>query len=138
MTVSVIASIGVPVTRGNYNDRMAAVRYIALAALVVWVGGMITLHFVVAPAIHGAAIGEVWRAYHLLAYACGATVFVSLFVMKFVGPPPHAFTVRAGIVFVMLLLVAYSRIGDGSGARSPLATINVGLGLLLLSWYVRE
>src|SRR5690348_11882263 len=33
----------------NYNDRMAVVRYVALIALVVWVGGMVVLGVVVAP-----------------------------------------------------------------------------------------
>jgi hypothetical protein len=117
---------------------MVAVRYIALAALVVWVGGMIALPLLVAPAVHGAAIGEVWHRYQLLAYACGATVFVSLFVMKFVGPPPHAFPLRAAIVFVMLLLAAYSGLRVVPDLPAPLATLNVGLGLLLLVWYVRE
>ena len=132
-----IASIRVAPTHGNYNGEMVAVRYVALAALVMWVGGMIALPILVAPAVPGEAIGEVWRRFHVLAYACGATVFVSLFVMKFVGPPPHAFTLRAGIVFLMLLLAAYS--GAGIPPALPvLATINLGLGLLLLSWYVRE
>ena len=117
---------------------MVAVRYIALAALVVWVGGMITLHLLVAPPVHVAAIADVWRLYHLLAYACGTIVFVSLFVMKFVGPPPHGFTIRAAIVFVMVLVAVYSRLRDAPELPSPLATLNVGLGLLLLTWYVRE
>ncbi|MQA30588.1 MAG: hypothetical protein GEU82_12265 [Luteitalea sp.] len=117
---------------------MVAVRYIALAALVVWVGGMITLQLLVAPARQSAAAGEVWRLYHLLAYGCGATVFVSLFIMKFVGPPPRAFPLRAAIVFLMLLLAAYSGMRVAADPPAPLATINVGLGLLLLFWYVRE
>jgi hypothetical protein len=134
---SVVASIGLGSTGGNYNGGMIAVRYVALAALVMWVGGMIALPLLVAPAVSGEAIGEVWRRFHLLAYVCGATVFVALFVMKFVGPPPHAFTLRAGIVFLMLLLVTYS--GRGMAPPLPvLAAINLGLGLLLLGWYVRE
>ena len=117
---------------------MIAVRYLALAALVIWVGGMITLPILVAPAVHGVAIGEVWRRYHQLAYACGGTVFVSLFVMKFVGPPPHAFALRAAVVFLMLLLVGYSGLRVGPAMSPPLASLSVGLGLFLLFWYVRE
>jgi hypothetical protein len=116
---------------------MVAVRYVALVALVIWVGGMIALPLLVAPAVSGDTIGEMSRRFHLLAYACGGAVFVSLFVMKFVGPPPHAFALRAAIVFVMLLLSGYA--GTGMTPAVPvLATINIGLGLLLLGWYVRE
>jgi hypothetical protein len=117
---------------------MVAVRYIALAALVVWVGGMITLQLLVAAARVGARLDEVWRLYHQLALACGATVFVSLFIMKFVGPPPHAFTLRAAIVFLMMLLAAYSAMRVAAELPVPLAMVNVALGLLLLCWYVRE
>jgi hypothetical protein len=117
---------------------MIAVRYIALAALVVWVGVMIALPILVAPAVHGTAIGEMWRRYQQMAYACGGTVFVSLFVMKFLGPPPRAFALRAAIVFLMLLLVGYSGVRVGTNLPASLATLNVGLGLFLLFWYVRE
>ena len=134
----VIASIRVALTDGNYNGEMVAVRYVALAALVMWVGGMIALPLLVAPAVSGDAIGEVSRRFNLLAYACGTIVFVSLFVMKFVGPPPPAFSLRAGIVFLMLLLAVYSGRGMASALPALLASINIGLGLLLLGWYVRE
>lgn len=117
---------------------MVAVRYIALAALAVWVGGMVALPLLAGPALAGAGAGEVWRRYHLLAYACGATMFVSLFVMKFVGPPPHAFSLRAAIVFLMLLLVAYSGLRVAPVLPAPLATLNLALGLILLVFYVRE
>jgi len=162
---------------------MLAVRYLALAALVVWLGGMVILGLVVAPStfgvlqssdpvngrmLAGAVFGTILRRFHFIAYACGAILFVSLFVMKFVGPPPQAFVVRAAIVFVMLLLALYSGIPvtrelehiqsqvSGPVSRLPetderrirfdslhrtstmLMTINMGLGLILLYWYVRD
>jgi hypothetical protein len=162
---------------------MLAVRFAALAALVVWLGGMIVLGLLVAPSIFGvlgaadpsggralagAVFGETLRRFHLLAYVCGTIVFVSLFVLKFVGPPPHAFVVRASIVAVMLALALYSGLPltsqieqVQSAAEKPLGrlpesdpqrvrfdslhrlstllmTINIGLGIVLLSWYVRE
>jgi hypothetical protein len=126
------------VTAGNYNDPMVAVRYLALAALAVWLGGMIALPLLVAPAVPRMALGDVLHRFHLLAYSCGITVFVSLFVMKFLGPPPRAFPVRAAIVFVMLLLAVYSGLRMAHEVSTPLTTVNVGLGLLLLFWYVRE
>jgi uncharacterized membrane protein len=162
---------------------MLAVRYVALAALVVWLGGMVILGLVVAPStfgvlqssdpvngrmLAGAVFGTILRRFHFIAYACAAILFVSLFVMKFVGPPPQAFVVRAGIVFVMLLLALYSGVPvtreleqlqsqvSGPISRLPetdqrrirfdqlhrtstmLMTINMALGLVLLYWYVRE
>jgi hypothetical protein len=162
---------------------MVAVRFAALAALVVWLGGMIVLGLLVAPAIFGAlsaadpqggravagaVFGETLRRFHLLAYVCGAVIFVSLFVLKFVGPPPQAFVARAAIVAVMLMLAIYSGVPltnqieqVQSAAAQPvsrlpetdpqrlrfdslhrlsttLMTINVALGIVLLSWYVRE
>jgi hypothetical protein len=162
---------------------MPAVRYLALAALVVWLGGMVILGLIVAPStfgvleasdpasgrmLAGAVFGEILRRFHLLAYVCGAILLVCFFVIKFVGPPPDGFLVRAGIAAAMLALALYSgmRISRGiaeiqsqvSGpiGRLPdtdprrvrfdrlhsmstmLMTVNVGLGFVLLFWYARE
>jgi uncharacterized protein DUF4149 len=162
---------------------MLAIRYAALTALVVWLGGMVILGLLVAPStfgvlqssdpangrmLAGAVFGTILRRFHIVAYACGAILFISLFVMKFVGPPPQAFVVRAAIVFLMLLLALYSGFPvtreiesiqsqiSGPVSRLPeadprrirfdtlhrtstvLMTINMGLGLMLLFWYVRE
>ena len=77
--------IGDPVDRGavhggNYNDGMLAIRYLALAALVVWLGGMVVLGLIVAPTtfrvlqaadpsggrvLAGALFGEVLSQFHL-------------------------------------------------------------------------
>ena len=167
----------------NYNDRMLAIRYVALTALVVWLGGMVILGLLVAPStfgvlqsadpangrmLAGAVFGTILRRFHYVAYACGAILYISLFVMKFVGPPPQAFVVRAVIVFVMLVVALYSGVPvtrelehiqsqvTGPVSRLPetderrvrfdqlhrrstmLMTLNMGLGLVLLYWYVRE
>ena len=104
---------------------MLAVRYVALAALVVWLGGMVTVVF-----------GDLLRPYHVLALVCGGVILVSLFVMKFVGPPPHAFVPRAALTALMLLILGVSALFRSvSGA---LMAVNLGLGFLLLFWYVRE
>jgi hypothetical protein len=162
---------------------MPAVRYLALVALVVWLGGMVVLSLLVAPAtfgvlaasdavsgrlLAGAVFGEILRRFHLLAYACGAILIVCLFVIKFIGPPPHGFLVRVGIVAVMLALALYSGVPVSRGiaqiqsqvsgpiSRLPdtdprrirfdrlhlmsttLMTVNMGLGFVLLFWYARE
>jgi hypothetical protein len=104
---------------------MLAVRYVALAALVVWLGGMAT-----------AVFGDILRPSHLVGLVCGGIIFVSLFIMKFVGPPPHAFVPRAALTALMLLLLGVSALLRS--ASSLLAGINLVLGLVLLYWYVRE
>ncbi len=176
---------GGAVHAGNYNDQMLAIRYLALAALVVWLGGMIALGLLVAPSIFGvlqsavpdaangrmlagATFGEILRRFHLLAYGCGAIIMASLFVMKFVGPPPQSFVPRVAMVAVMLAIALYSGVpvtGEINAIQSQVAgpisslpetdvrrarfdrlhamsttlmTINMGLGLVLLYWYVRE
>jgi hypothetical protein len=164
---------------------MIVIRYLALAVLVVWVGGTIALGLLVAPTtfgvlqssapdpatgrmLAGSVFGEILRRFHLLAYGCGALLLACLFVMKFVGPPPTGFVIRAGIVAVMLAIALYSGIpvsreiaqiqAQAAGPMSALPqsdarkvrfdrlhamsttlmTINIGLGLVLLYWYVRE
>jgi hypothetical protein len=102
---------------------MLAVRYFALAALVVWLGGTLVLGVLVAPStfgvlqaadpvsgrvLAGAVFGEILRRFHLLAYTCGAVLLVCFFVIKFIGPPPDGFLVRVGIVAVMLALALCS------------------------------
>ena len=72
---------------------MFAVRYVALAALVVWVGGMIGTSVVPS---------------HVVAYACGGIILACLLVMKFVGPPPRAFKPRVAIVVLMLAVAAFA------------------------------
>jgi len=162
---------------------MPAVRYLALVALVVWLGGMVVLGLLVAPStfgvlqaadpvsgrmLAGAVFGEILRRFHLLAYGCGAILLVCLFAIKFIGPPPDGFLVRAGIVVVMLALALYSGVPVSRGiaqiqsqvsgpisqlpdtdprrvrfdrlhqVSTTLMTVNMGLGFVLLLWYARE
>jgi hypothetical protein len=162
---------------------MLFIRYLALAALVVWLGGMVILGLLVAPQtfrvlqawnpadgrmLAGALFGAILRQFHFVAYACGAVLLVCLFVMKFLGPPPHAFVARVALVVLMLALALYSGVPvtrqlahvqsqvSGPVSQLPkedprrvlfdrlhrtstlLMTINMGLGLVLLFWYVRE
>lgn len=107
---------------------MIAVRYMALAALVVWLGGMIALQGLVAPTGH--LVDEVLQRFELVAYACGTVLFVSLFLMKFIGPPPAAFAPRAALVAAMMASTAYS--------GRALSLFNMALGFVLLYWYARE
>ena len=103
---------------------MIVVRYAALVALVVWLAGMLTLRF-----------GDALRA-PSVSLASGAIVLVSLVVIKFVGPPPRAFFVRAALVLVMLIVTA---LGWSSRVPASLAApVNLACAAILLFWYVHE
>ena len=103
---------------------MVVVRYIALVALVVWLGAMQSVLV---------GTGTAW--YIAIAYGCGAVLVVGLFAMKFVGPPPRAFFTRLGIVVLMLIMTLFDRwLIPGPTATS----VNLALGLVLLAWYARE
>ena len=72
---------------------MLAVRYVALLALVLWIGGMIGVVFGNGP----------WES-SMFRFACGAVIVVCLLVMKFVGPPPGGFIPRIAMTLGMLIL----------------------------------
>jgi hypothetical protein len=103
---------------------MVAVRYAALAALVLWLSGMLSL-----------VAGDSLR-HQIVWYGCGALVLLSLFVMKFVGPPPRAFIPRASIVAIMLII---ELLGAFQQLSMPVATgASLALGAILLFWYAHE
>jgi hypothetical protein len=103
---------------------MFLVRYVALAALVVWLAGLLPQ-----------AISDALRSPYL-PLACGAVVLVSLLVLKFVGPPPRAFFVRAGVVVAMLIVAGLASNGRLSAAIA--AVVNITFAAVLLLWYVYE
>jgi hypothetical protein len=98
------------------------VRYAALAALALWLGGTSALALLTAPTITGAWAAPSWVSspaseaaldmyvglFHVLSYGCGAVLVVALLVIKFVGPPPAAFKARLAMVSLMVVCAAYS------------------------------
>ena len=106
---------------------MIVVRYATLVALVIWLGAMVDERF-----------GDLFRRAHLLTYACGVATVVGLFVLKFLGPPPMAFFVRAAIAILMLAIAFAAAFLAPREASNVLLTVNIGLGFVLLVWYVRE
>jgi hypothetical protein len=110
--------------------RMTAVRYVTLAALVVWLGGMVTLGLLTTPS------ADQLSQFQTVGYVCGAIVFVCLVVIKFVGPPPHDFFTRIGLVAGMLAVALYSSVRP-QGSQIAM-TINIAIGSVLLFWYTRE
>jgi hypothetical protein len=109
---------------------MLAIRYVTLAALVVWLGGMVALTLLSAPS------SDDLRHFQTVGYACGAIIFVCLFIIKFVGPPPHDFFRRLGLVAVMIAVAVSA--GRWPQAATTAMTIDIVLGFVLLFWYVRE
>ena len=103
------------------------VRYVTLVALVLWLGAMVQERF-----------GDVVGRAHLITYGCGAATVVGLFVLKFLGPPPTAFVLRAAIAVLMLAVAAAAAMLPNRDVAAMLMTANIALGLVLLTWYVRE
>ena len=92
---------------------MLALRYVYVLALVVWLGGMVVLGAVVAPATFqvlqasGRPPAARWPArcsatilarFHYVAYAAGALLLVTLAAMALLGPRPRGLAVRTALV----------------------------------------
>ena len=105
--------------------RMLVLRYAALLALVVWLGGLVALGAVAAPAlfdvlaaqhvadarmVSGAVFGEILRRFTLVSYAAGGLLLLTLFARAILGPRPHRFAWRHGIAVVMIAASAYADI----------------------------
>jgi uncharacterized protein DUF4149 len=97
---------------------MLALRYAALLILVIWIGGLIALGAIAAPAIFdvlsareaadgrllaGAVFGETLRRFHLVTYAAGGLLLLTLLVRGVLGPRPKRFGWRLGLALLMLL-----------------------------------
>jgi Domain of unknown function (DUF4149) len=98
---------------------MIALRYVYVLALVVWLGGTLTIGGVVAPAAFAAleaqdpasgralaagVVGAVLARFHPVAYLALTTLLVTLVSMKLVGPRPTGFGVRLFLVGGLLLV----------------------------------
>lgn len=96
---------------------MLALRFVALLALVVWVGGLLALGVIAAPSIFdvlavtqpdhgrmlaGALFGEILRRFHLVSDAAGGVLLASLLLRRVLGPAPRRFAWRAGLATMML------------------------------------
>jgi hypothetical protein len=102
---------------------MLALRYVAMLTLVVWVGGLIVLGGVAAPSIFdvvaargvaggreiaGAIFGETLRRFHLVAYAAGGLLLLTLVSRRILGPRPRRFAWRTLIAAAMLASTVFS------------------------------
>ncbi|HET7698713.1 MAG TPA: DUF4149 domain-containing protein [Vicinamibacterales bacterium] len=104
---------------------MLVLRYAALLALVVWVGGLVALGGIAAPSVFdviaerqladgrvlsGALFGEMLARFTILSYLSGGALLLTLILRRILGPRPHRFAWRAGITAVMLAASAYGSI----------------------------
>jgi hypothetical protein len=102
---------------------MLALRYAYVLALVVWLGGMVVLGAIVAPAtfqvlqasapangreLAGALFGTMLARFHYVAYGCGAVMLITLLAMAILGPRPARFALRTGLVVFMVGVALYS------------------------------
>jgi Domain of unknown function (DUF4149) len=129
---------------------MHVLRFAAVLAIAVWLGGLVVLGGVAAPAIFavvtardvvdgrtlsGAIFGEALRRFHLVAYACGAVILLSLIARRILGPRPRRFAIRfaAGLVMVgatlysgLVLLPNISRVREEIGAGLSVTSLPAG------------
>lgn len=102
---------------------MRALRYVYMLALVAWLGGMIVLGALVAPAtfqvlqasapetgraLAGELFGVVLARFHYVAYGAAALLLVTMAAMALLGPRPRGLAVRSAIVAAMLGVAIYS------------------------------
>jgi hypothetical protein len=121
------------------NGTMLALRYAALLALVVWVGGLLALGAISAPAIFdvtawrhtadgrvlaGAIFGETLRRFHLVSYAAGALLLLTLAARAILGPRPRRFAWRAALAMLMLAASLVS----GIVVAGQIASVQAAIG----------
>ncbi len=102
---------------------MLFLRYVALLALVVWVGGLVALGAIAAPAtfdviaarqipegrlLAGAIFGDVLHRFFFVSGGAAAVVLLSLVVRRILGPRPRHVGIRAAILILMAAASVYA------------------------------
>jgi Domain of unknown function (DUF4149) len=105
-------------------------RLIYLAALAAWLGGLLVLGGIAAPAIFavaqandpasgrvlaGTMFGAVLARFHVVAALCGMLMAVTLVAMALVGPRPRPYAARLVVIALMLLATAVVAFPVGRG-----------------------
>lgn len=118
---------------------MVVLRYAYVLALIVWVGGLIAAGAFVAPALFGvlqadagvagralagAAFGEVLRRVLVAGEVAGVVMFVTMTVLRLLGPKPLSYGIRAVLVAAMLAVTSYTAhvlLPEADGLRREMA-----------------
>lgn len=102
----------------SYNRDVAALRFLSLIALAIWVGGLVALG-IAAPVIFGtleaqdpvtgrelagAAFGAVFAHFQSAAWMCGGLLLALLGIRAAVGPRPQRLALRLWTVLGMLAI----------------------------------
>jgi hypothetical protein len=101
---------------------MLALRFAAVLALALWIGGLVALGALAAPAafdvlgalgvegraLAGSVVGETLRRFNLVAYGCAGVVLLSLAVRGVLGPRPRRFGMRVAGLFLMIAAAVYA------------------------------
>jgi hypothetical protein len=105
---------------------MFVLRYLYILALGVWLGGMGMAGLIAAPTtfevlegwnavdgrvLAGQVFGRILSKLHLVLYAAGVVMLVTLTIRRLLGPRPVAYGIRAAIIAVMLALALASGFG---------------------------
>jgi uncharacterized membrane protein len=119
---------------------MVFLRYVALLALVVWVGGLVALGAVAAPAtfdvmaarqiadgrlLAGAVFGEVLRRFFYVTCGAAVVILLSFAVRRILGPKPRHLAARAGILLIMAATSIYAGVVVAGRVASLQAEIGV-------------
>jgi hypothetical protein len=101
---------------------MLALRYAAVLALALWIGGLVALGVFVAPtafdvlgprgadgrALAGLLFGETFGRFHFAIYLCGAVLLTSLAARGVLGPRPRRFAIRVSVAILMIGAAVYT------------------------------
>jgi len=124
---------------------MLVLRYLALLALVVWIGGLLALGGIAAPVsfdvlgaqhvadgrlLAGALFGEMFRRFTIVSCVAGIVLLGTLLTRGILGPRPRRFAWRAAAATIMLAAGAYSGIVVAGQIRALQATIGASVSSL--------
>lgn len=127
---------------------MLVLRYLALIALVLWIGGLLALGGIAFPAafsvtaarhvadgqvLAGALVGEMLRRFEPVSWAAGGVLLLTLLIRAILGPRPRRFAWRAALATVMLAVSVYAGLVVDARIERLGAAIGVAVSSLPLN-----